>query len=254
MASSPRTQEREERRNRIRTLVIASVASAAAAAITSQLWIAGTWIAAALTPVLVTLLSELLHPPTEKLAQALTTDSTGLLADAAGAAPPPPPSADPLPKRAPEEPGSGPEPPAPPRAADEPLPSGAPGPVHVYRQPPRRPPRRKIAIGAVLGTAAIATVIGVTLLTATELIAGESIGKSDRRTSIGIGGKKSRDDRQQQDQDQQRTTPDRTTTEETTTQETTTETTPTEETAPPEETTPTETTPLPQETETAPAP
>jgi hypothetical protein len=253
MATSPRTQEREERRNRIRTLVIASLASATAAAITSQLWIAGTWIAAALTPVLVTLLSELLHRPTEKLAQALTSDSPELLPDAAGAAPPPPPSADPLTRRAPGEPGSGPEPPAPPRPADEPPPSGAPGPVHVYRQPPRRPPRRKIAIGATLGTAAIAAVIGVTVLTATELLAGESIGKSDRRTSIGIGGKKSTSDRKQQDQDEERTTTQPTTTEETTTQETATETTPTE-TAPTEETTPTETTPVPQTTETAPAP
>ena len=55
MASPPRTREREEERraSNARTLAIASCASAAAAAVTSQLWIAGTWIAAAVTPVLV---------------------------------------------------------------------------------------------------------------------------------------------------------------------------------------------------------
>ena len=70
MASSRKDEREEERRFNLRTLVIASSASATAAVVTSQLWIAGTWIAAAATPVLVALISELLHRPTEKIADA----------------------------------------------------------------------------------------------------------------------------------------------------------------------------------------
>lgn len=63
----------DERRFDVRTLIIASIASAAAAVITSQFWIRGTPIAAALTPIIVTLVSELLHRPTAKIAQRRTT-------------------------------------------------------------------------------------------------------------------------------------------------------------------------------------
>ena len=80
--ASPRTSEREEeRRFNVRTLVIASAASATAAVVTSQLWIAGTWLAAATTPVLVTLISELLHRPTDRIAERLTTDRPALRRD-----------------------------------------------------------------------------------------------------------------------------------------------------------------------------
>src|SRR6185436_3450026 len=67
-------EREEERRLNSRTLTIASVASASAAAVTSQLWIAGTWIAAALTPVLVALISEAMHRPTERIARAWTAE------------------------------------------------------------------------------------------------------------------------------------------------------------------------------------
>ena len=79
--SHSRTAEREEeRRLNMRTLVIASAASAAAALLTSQLWIAGTWIAAAMTPVIVTLVSEMLNRPTERIAKSFTTDRGPLAA------------------------------------------------------------------------------------------------------------------------------------------------------------------------------
>ena len=80
MASPPRTRE-EERRLNARTLAIASAASASAAAVTSQLWIAGTWIAAAVTPLIVALVSELLHRPTERIARAITSDRPALVLD-----------------------------------------------------------------------------------------------------------------------------------------------------------------------------
>jgi hypothetical protein len=232
MASPSRIAEREEeRRFNIRTLAIASAASAAAAVVTSRLWFAGTWVAAALTPVLVALISEMLHRPTEKIAGRLTTDRPAL-AEAAGPAPPADPDADKLPDRAPAEPGAG----RPPRQP------GAPGPVRVYRTTasPRR--RRRIAYGAVFGTAALALAIAVFALTVPELIAGGSIGKNDGRTTFS-----SRDrDRNSNDRDgsaadtteQQQPTQTneseqpRQTEEQTTPEETTTTTTPEEQTTP----------------------
>jgi hypothetical protein len=76
MATQPprsRTRE-EERRLSIRTLAIASAASAAAALVTSQFWIQGTWVAAAMTPVIVAVVSELLNRPTEAVARRVTSD------------------------------------------------------------------------------------------------------------------------------------------------------------------------------------
>jgi hypothetical protein len=271
MSSHSRTAEREEeRRLNLRTLVIASSASAAAALLTSQLWIAGTWIAAAMTPVIVALVSEMLHRPTERIAKSLTTDRPGLAAAdraglpaAGGAAPPPRPSADPLPERAPAEPGSGPGFPQPPAPGP-----GSEAPVRVYRtggadphgtlggggRPRTR--RRKIAYGAVFGTAALAFVIAVAALTLPELVAGGSVGKNDGRTTLFGGSKKNShrdreqqapqdttgDERQQPQEEQQQPAPDETQ-----------QPAPEEETPPAEA--PSETTPLPGEPqqETAPS-
>jgi hypothetical protein len=199
MASSPRSEREEERRLNLRTLVIASVASAAAAAVTSQLWIAGTWVAAAVTPVIVTLVSELLHRPTERLARAWTSDRPALRDPAAPDRPVTAPrTAGTVREPRPQPPGTArprPETHVPDRHAEpmsEPDPSaprpGTAGPVRVYRQPGRRAPRRRIAYGVVAATAAIAFVIGVVALTTTELIAGEPIGKAGGRTTLGIGG------------------------------------------------------------------
>jgi hypothetical protein len=171
MASPPRTSEREEeRRHNMRTLVIASVASASAAVVTSQLWIAGTWIAAAMTPVIVALVSELLNRPTERLARSISTTRAPALPVAGGAAPPARPDADSLPTRAPEEPAA--------------------PPVRVYRSgqaAPRTTRRRKVAYGAVFGTAAVAFLIAVVALTVPELVTGGSIGKNSGRTTLFSG-------------------------------------------------------------------
>jgi hypothetical protein len=270
MASSPRSQREEERRRNVRTLVIASVASAGAATITSQLWIAGTWIAAAATPVLVTLISELLHRPTEKLAQAWTSDRPALRP---GAVREPVRVLDveeprgrpgPAGPRDPVEPG-----PLPPRELGTPR-FGEPGQVRVYRGTSGRPPRRKIAFGVVAATAAIAFVIGVVLFTTTELLAGEPIGKADGRTTIGIGGGGKKDSDTDADKQQDERSPSdigerpegqerpSTQQEEEQPPTTTPQTTPTTPTAP-EQTTP-QPTPAPQQapapppTQTAPAP
>ena len=254
MASHSRTAEREEeRRLNMRTLAIASAASAAAALLTSQLSTAGTWIAAAMTPVIVSLVSEMLNRPTERIARSITSDRRSLAA-AGGAGRPASQGADPLPDRAPMEPPSG------ARQARPPVPGpGSEAPIRVYRageaEPSRRAlgrreqavgargrgaggpgrdaplgqsaggrgqgvgghpqergsrgtvlgapgmapgpgrptvRRRKIAYGAVFGTAAIAFVIAVAALTLPELVAGGSVGKNDGRTTL-FGGKKNDD-------------------------------------------------------------
>jgi hypothetical protein len=220
MASQAPTRTREEeRRLSLRTLAIASVASAVAALVTSHFSTAGTPIAAALTPVIVTLVSELLHRPTEKIAERMTGDREAILPDAAGAAPPPPPSADPLPPRAPAEP-------KPPRGGEEeterpveteglpetapwvsepdageaptrartaagtgppgPRDGGGSAPVRVYRGRPAR--RRRIAIGVVVATGLLAFAIAAVLLTVPELLTGQSIGRADRDTTL-FGGR-----------------------------------------------------------------
>jgi hypothetical protein len=180
----PRTQTREEqRRLSIRTLVIASVASAAAAVVTSQFWIHGTWISAALTPVIVAIVSEMLHKPTEAVARRVTTDRTRVVI--------------------PDEPERSPEP--------------IPDQIKVYggRGSGGRS-RKKFAVGLVAGTAALAFAIGAAALTLPELIAGQSIGGGDRGTTIFGGKKKSKSrstETQQQtapDQTEQQTTPTQT--------------------------------------------
>jgi hypothetical protein len=208
MAPPPRTRE-EERRLNARTLAIASAASASAAAVTSQLWIAGTWIAAAVTPLLVALVSELLHRPTERIARAITADRPALVLDdadeTAEAEPHPDPEAPPL------------------------------GPVRVYRQPVAAPvSRRRLALGAVAATALLGLLIGGAALTAAELIAGQSVGGSDRATSL-VGGK-SRKRSSTSETDRQRpapaVTPEQTTPTTPEEQETVTVTAPTETTPP----------------------
>jgi hypothetical protein len=260
MASSPRTQEREEeRRLNPRTLCIASAGSACAAAVTSQLWIAGTWIAAALTPVIVTVVSELLSRPTERIARALTNNT---------AAVPDPDAPTPRPRasrparrssagRPPRQPPAGPEISPDP---DAPRP-GAAGPVRVYRQPPRRPPRRRIAYGVVAATAGVAFLVGIFVFTTTELLAGESIGKSGGRTTLFSDSSNTRtteteqerttptETDQQRDEEQQPSTEEQPApTTETAPEATTTAPEPTQQprtAEPPASTAPSETTPAP---------
>jgi hypothetical protein len=211
MSSQPRTPAREEeRRFNIRTLAIASVASATAAIVTSRFWVQGTWMAAAMTPVIVALVSELLHKPTEVIAEKVTSRGMDVLPEAGSAAPPPrerEPSGrferaaarrervPASPGRAPAEPGSEARPAAPP--------------MRVYRagakDKPLRPRtrRQKVAVGMVALTAVLAFAITAVAITGTELVTGESIGKSDRRTTLfGGDAKKKADERQEQEQQQ----------------------------------------------------
>lgn len=164
----------------IRTLAIAAVASAAAAAVTSQIWFRGTPFAAALTPVIITLVSQMLHRPADRIAQRLTAE-TDALPEAAGAEPPPR-SQEVAPEPAPD-PGA-----APTRNPDT---NHAPAPkIHLYR---RR--RRKIAWGAALVTGLLAFAIAAVALSVPELITGNSLFDSSRSTTLGGAKVKPSDDR-----------------------------------------------------------
>jgi hypothetical protein len=215
MSSHPRSSGREaERRLNIRTLVIASIASAVAAVLTSQFWVQGTWMAAAVTPVIVALVSEMLHRPTEVIAERVSSSGMSVLPATGG----PPPSrreerAAPGQRAAPgerarpreravtareatpAEPGSEGGPPAPP--------------VRVYRSgsgKPVRPraSRRKIAVGVVAVTAVLAFAITAIAMTGTELLTGGSIGKGEGDTTLFSGDSK----RSDQGGDEQQSQPD----------------------------------------------
>jgi hypothetical protein len=186
VSSPPRTSAREERRLEIRRLVLASLASATAAVIVSQFSVAGTWIAAAITPVFVILIQEALHKPTEVIAERFTSNRTAVLPQGTGGGAPPPARERSVeagrhapPTSAPAEPGAG---------------SGAPQPpVNVYRSGagggPTRPrtAKRKLAIGTVAVTAFLAFAIAAFAITGTELVTGGSIGKSSHKTTL-FGG------------------------------------------------------------------
>ena len=179
MSSHTRQRERgETRRLSTRTLVIAFIAASVAGAVTSQFWLAGTWVATGLTPVLVALISELLHRPTEAVSRRLTTERTAPLPEAGGSAPPPPAEADRLPQQAPSEPGS--------RLREVPEP-----PVQVYGRQRRMPTRRRVAIGAVAATAVLAFAAAALAITGADLISGGSIGKGGHKTTLFGGHKRS---------------------------------------------------------------
>ena len=221
MPPATRMEREEERRLNTRTLTIASVASASAAAVTSQLWIAGTWIAAALTPVLVTLISEAMHRPTERIARAWTSNGEAFSARTVSTT-----------------------------RAEPTAVTGTPGPVRVYRQSGSRTTmtRRKIAIGTVAATAALAFAIGLVALTTLDLVSGGSVGKGSGRLTLGGGGGDGNGDTQQR-QPAQDSAPQR---QDESEQPQSTPAEPPETTAPPEDEQPSETTPLPPPVETPP--
>jgi hypothetical protein len=232
MASQTRQREREESsRLSLRTLVIASVASATAAVVTSQFWVRGTWIAAAMTPVIVALVQELLHRPTERIATRLTADRAAL---------------DPRPRRrahagvreelgAPREASAAER--AAQREAERSARAAAEAPVSVYGRGPRRPTRRKVAIGAVAATGVLAFAVAAVALSVPELITGQSLGGGDNATTL-FGGK-ARKKRTQETQPQTTTPEQQRQQQSTQPEEQKPDEQPQQQTQPQEETTPT---------------
>lgn len=207
----------------MQTLAIASSASLAAALITSRLAPAGTVYTAALTPVIVAMVSELLHRPVNRMTELREARRTAVRA--------------PERVRVPDD--RPPDPEARLRELEERIrPSAA--------RPAERRRWGRIHPRVVIATGVVAFVVAAAALTLPELIFGGAVANDHRTTIFGGGASKSNK------ADQQEAKPADT--------ETTTETTPAQEAAPtttettPAETTPTETAPSGGTTAPAPAP
>ena len=193
MSSHARSSREEERRLSVRTLIFASVGSATAAIITSQFWGPGTPIAAAMTPVIVALVSELLRRPTERITSRVTTDTrvardTDVLPEAAGAGPPPREE-----ERRPRPAREAPMAEGPRVTSRRPPPRGGPPPgrrgepeFRVHRSTARA---SRLPWRVILATAGIAFAVAVAFLTLPELLAGESFLRDDRETTFFGGGR-----------------------------------------------------------------
>jgi hypothetical protein len=167
----------------LRTLLIAAAASAVAAFVIPQIWRPGTVFAAAMTPVVVAIVSELLHRPVE------TVSSVTARRPARGA-------------EVLDEPFDEPFDPLAPPSADElerlPEASGGPRAVHGRR---RQLTGRQWKLALATGLAAFAVVAVV--FTVTELVAGEAVTGGSRTTFIGGSGGNSDSDKPAQQDEQQ---------------------------------------------------
>jgi hypothetical protein len=206
----------------VKTLLIAGAASAVAAVVIPMLWRPGTVFAAAMTPIVVALVSELLHRPVD------TVSAVRSRRPARGAEVLDQPFDEPF------------DPLAPPSADElEALPRTRSAPRAVHRRRPLTARQWKLALAT--GLAAFALVAA--LFTASELLAGDAVSGGSRTTFFGGGGsdrKAEREEKAPRDERQERRD-----------EEPTPTATP-EATATPEPTTTPEPTPTPTPTETPP--
>lgn len=210
------------------TLLIAAAASAAAALVIPMIWRPGTVFAAAMTPIVVALVSEMLRRPVETVSSVRvrrTPRGTAIL------------------DRAPEEPF---DPLAPPSDEDlAALPESRTAPRAEHRRRPLTGREWRIA----LATGLVAFVAVVAILTASELLTGEPASSGGGRTTF-FGGKSSK---QTSEQDEQRTAPQSDERRSETPTPTPTPTTTTEPEATPTPTTTPTATPTPAPLQVAPA-
>jgi hypothetical protein len=183
----------------LRTLLIAAAASAAAALVIPLIWRPGTVFAAAMTPVVVAIVSELLHRPVE------TVSSVAARRPARGAEVLDEPFDEPF------------DPLAPPSAQElETLPETRAGRRAVHQ-------RRRALTGRqwklALATGLVAFAAVAALFTASELLAGESVTGGGRTTFFSSGSdrradrdKPAQQDEQQRKQEEEEPTPEPTTT------------------------------------------
>ncbi len=135
----------------LRTLIIAAIASAAAAIVTSAFWKNGTVISAAITPVIVSIIKEIVERPRDVVRRAspFTTTST------------------PATSRTLPDPGGR---------------RDAPGaPIRTYA----KPARRRIHLKVALVTGAIAFLLAAAALTLPELVFGGSVASKGHTTFFG---------------------------------------------------------------------
>jgi hypothetical protein len=234
--------------------VIAAVASAAAAIVVSHIWKGGTVIAAAMTPVIVAIVKELVAKPLEselvkKPVAKLASGSRAVVGTAAGGR---------IGRAKSEQRGHG-----DPLIDDDPLappiqPRGAqtdPGmsEIRTYGAIRRRRPRIHLKVALITGIVGFA--IAAAALTLPELIFGGAISSQHSTTLFGGGSSKKTSDTTKNQNNtstqpsQQQTTPQQTTPQQTTPQQTTPQQTTPQQTTPqqtsPQQTTPAPTTPTP---------
>jgi hypothetical protein len=219
-------------RLQVQTLIIAALASATAALVVSQFWKGGTVMSAAITPVIVAIVSDLLHRPARTVQRFTSTSS-------------PPPTRRREPSTAGLERLGG-------EVAS--APSGASPPPHGPRQGAMRvykpsPPRGRLHLKVALVTGLLGFVIAAAVLTLPELIGGSALG-GDRKTTLFGGGDNGSetapaDDERQTTTEEHEEQPEETQPQETAPQETTPQQPAPDGQTPPAQTTPQPTTPAP---------
>ena len=173
----------------IKTLLIAAAASASAALVVPMFWKPGTVFAAAMTPIIVSIVSELLKRPTEKVTAVTSRRTKG---GAVVFEPPPEEPFDPLAPAPTEE--------------LEALPQ-----TTSQRAVHKRPlSGRQWQLALVTGLVAFVGAAGV--VTATELVAGDPVSSDGGRTTFFGGAKKQKHDRKSADEEDATPTPTRTST------------------------------------------
>ena len=182
----------------LQTLLIAAAASAAAAVIVSHLWKDGTVIAAAMTPVIVAIVkellakpmeSELVRKPVQQVSRVASSSrrrvASGTGVRTGGAAPP----SSRAPMEPPTEPftdgSSGTD-----RFPTDGFPAIASTPIRTYGRPRRRRLHLKIAVV----TGLVAFLIAAAALTLPELLFGGAVSSSHDTTLFGGGGGSSKSD------------------------------------------------------------
>lgn len=176
MPSQPFSPEQTSNRPSVLTLVIASASSVVAAIVVSKIWGPGTLIGAAATPIIITLVGELLKRPAEKIT---------------------------VPRVAPTG-----------AAVHPPAPAGLPGQGELTRPTVHRSRRRPVAVALVTGLLAFA--VGAFVLTSSELVfGGSSVTSGGKRTTI-LGGSASRTSTPKEKPAEKKTTSTETTTQTTT--------------------------------------
>lgn len=140
----------------VQTLVIASLASATAALLTSLFWESGTVFSAALMPVMVTLISEALKKPAATISEVRVRRQQTMAAGVGG--------------------GRG-----------APAAESLAGSSTADRPSYRRFAGRRINLKVVLVTGGLAFLIGAVLITVPELVTGHSVAGESGRTTLGGG-------------------------------------------------------------------
>ena len=183
-------EERQAGGLSVQTLVIASLSSLAAAVVIHEFWQGGAILGAALTPVIVGIVSELLRRPADRVT-AVVAQRRVAPAAARGVRAGAPTARTHAP-------------------AGEPSPAGGEDRFGLYGDRDRRLRRRRLQLGILTGLAAFA--IAAFVLTSAELVIGNPLGGGNGGSSSGGGGGGGTtllggggDDREERERERQRT-------------------------------------------------